>query len=140
MRGFGQGADDDVVKPLDPELLRVRLRALLRRAHRPFQSELAFGPLRLVSGQTSVLVWGESLELTCKEALLLEQSLRVGGESLSKAELLHGIGDGRREVGEDGLRAHMRNLRQKLTGAGCHPNLIETVSGIGYRLHPIAAA
>jgi DNA-binding response OmpR family regulator len=30
----------------------------------------------------------------------------------------------------------MRNLRQKLTGAGCHPNLIETVYGVGYRLNP----
>jgi DNA-binding response OmpR family regulator len=41
-------------------------------------------------------VGGESLELTRKEALLLEQLLRVSGDSLSKAELLHGIGDGRR--------------------------------------------
>jgi DNA-binding response OmpR family regulator len=136
VRGFEQGADDYVVKPFDPELLQARLRALLRRAHWPLQAALAFGPLRLVTGQTSVLVQGESLELTRKEALLLEQLLRTGGNSLSKAELLHGIGDGRREVGEDALRAHMRNLRQKLTAAGCHPNLIETVYGVGYRLNP----
>lgn len=57
----------------------------------------------------------------------------------AKAELLHGIGDGRREVGEDALRAHMRNLRQKLTSAGCDPNLIETVYGVGYRLNPSAS-
>ncbi len=86
-------ADDYVVKSFDPELLRVRMRALLRRAQRPLQ-----------------------------------------------AELLHGIGDGRREVGEDALRAHMRNLRQTLTAAGCHPNLIETVYGVGYRLHPAACS
>jgi len=136
VRGFEEGADDYVVKPFDPELLRVRLRALLRRAQRPLQSELAFGPLRLVSGQTNALVHGEPVELTRKEALLLEQLLRAGGASLSKAELLNGIGDGRREVGEDALRAHMRNLRQKLTGAGSDPNLIETVYGVGYRLNP----
>jgi DNA-binding response OmpR family regulator len=136
VRGFEEGADDYVVKPFDPDLLRARLRALLRRAHRPLQSELAFGPLRLVAGQTCADVNGASLELTRKEALLLEQLLRAGGNSLSKGELLHGIGDGRREVGEDALRAHMRNLRQKLTGAGCHPNLIETVYGVGYRLNP----
>ncbi|MCP9901849.1 response regulator transcription factor [Cyanobium sp. Cruz CV13-4-11] len=139
VRGFEEGADDYVVKPFDPELLRVRLRALLRRAQRPLQSELAFGPVRLVAGQTNAIVHGESVELTRKEALLLEQLLRAGGASLSKAELLHGIGDGRREVGEDALRAHMRNLRQKLTTAGCHPNLIETVYGVGYRLHPSAS-
>lgn len=139
VRGFEEGADDYVVKPFDPELLRVRLRALLRRAHRPLQHALEFGPLRLVAGQTCVLVEGAALDLTRKEALLLEQLLRAAGDSLSKGELLHGIGDGRREVGEDALRAHMRNLRQKLTAAGCHPNLIETVYGVGYRLHPTAA-
>ncbi len=136
VRGFEEGADDYVVKPFDPELLRARLQALLRRAHRPLQHELVFGPLRLVAGQTNAAVNGTSLELTRKEALLLEQLLRAAGDSLSKGQLLHGIGDGRREVGEDALRAHMRNLRQKLTGAGCHPNLIETVYGVGYRLNP----
>jgi two-component system OmpR family response regulator len=130
------GADDYVVKPFDPELLRARLQALLRRAHRPLQHELAFGPVRLVAGQTNAAVNGASLELTRKEALLLEQLLRAAGDSLSKGQLLHGIGDGRREVGEDALRAHMRNLRQKLTAAGCDPNLIETVYGVGYRLNP----
>jgi DNA-binding response OmpR family regulator len=136
VQGFEEGADDYVVKPFDPDLLRVRLRALLRRAQRPLQHELSFGPLRLVAGQTSAAVNGAVLELTRKEALLLEQLLRAGGDSLSKGELLHGIGDGRREVGEDALRAHMRNLRQKLSGCGCHPNLIETVYGVGYRLNP----
>ena len=139
VRGFEEGADDYVVKPFDPELLRARLQALLRRAHRPLQHELAFGPVRLVAGQTNAAVNGASLELTRKEALLLEQLLRAAGDSRSKGQLLHGIGNGRREVGEDALRAHMRNLRQKLTAAGCDPNLIETVYGVGYRLNPTAA-
>ncbi|MEB3264445.1 MAG: response regulator transcription factor [Synechococcus sp.] len=138
--GFEEGADDYVVKPFDPELLRARLRALLRRAHQPLRHELHFGPLRLVAGQTSVAVHGAPVELTRKEALLLEQLLQGSGQSLGKAQLLHGIGDGRRAVGEDALRAHMRNLRQKLTSAGCDPNLIETVYGVGYRLRPTAAS
>lgn len=138
--GLEEGADDYVVKPFDPELLRARLRALLRRAARPLQRELTFGPLRLIPGQTSVHIHGGALDLTRKEALLLEQLLQAAGCSLGKAQLLNGIGDGRRAVGEDALRAHMRNLRQKLTAAGCDPNLIETVYGIGYRLNPSASA
>ena len=74
-------------EPFDPELLRVRLRALLRLAQRPLQHELSHGPLQLVAGQTNVLVQGEALELTRKEALLLEQLLRAGGDSLSKRQL-----------------------------------------------------
>jgi two-component system OmpR family response regulator len=140
VRGLEEGADDYVVKPFDPELLRARLRSLLRRAHLPLRQELSWGPLQLPAGQTSVLVHGAAVELTRKEALLLELLLRARGGSLSKGELLHGCGDGRREVGEDALRAHMRNLRQKLTLAGCDPNLIETVYGVGYRLHPAPAS
>ncbi len=136
VRGLEDGADDYVVKPFDPEVLRARLRSLLRRAHLPLRQELAWGPLRLPAGQTTLRVEGATVELTRKEALLLELLLRAGGASLSKGELLHGCGDGRREVGDDALRAHMRNLRQKLTLAGCDPNLIETVYGVGYRLHP----
>ncbi|MFN9628919.1 MAG: response regulator transcription factor [Cyanobacteriota bacterium] len=139
VRGLEEGADDYVVKPFDPEVFRARLRSLLRRAHLPLRQELGWGPLRLPAGQPVVLVHGQPVDLTRKEALLLELLLRARGGSLSKAALLHGCGDGRRAVGEDALRAHMRNLRQKLTLAGCDPNLVETVYGVGYRLDPAAS-
>ena len=140
VHGLDCGADDYVVKPFDPEVLHARIRALLRRAHRPLQAELSWGPLQLAPGQTTALVAGREVELTRKEALLLEQLLRARGLSCSKSELLHGCGDGRREVGEDTLRAHMRNLRHKLGAAGAPPDLIDTVYGLGYRLNPAAAA
>lgn len=87
VRGLEEGADDYVVKPFDPELLRARLRSLLRRAHLPLRQELSWGPLQLPAGQTSVLVHGAAVELTRKEALLLELLLRARGGSLSKGEL-----------------------------------------------------
>ena len=40
-----------------------------------------------MAGQTNVLVQGEALELTRKEALLLEKLLRAGGDSHSKRQL-----------------------------------------------------
>lgn len=138
--GLDGGADDYVVKPFDPELLRARIRALLRRAGQPLQGQLHWGPLRLEPGQNLVWIEEASLALTRKEALLLEQLLRARGASRGKAELLHGLSDGRREPGEDTLRAHIRSLRQKLTCAGCPADLIETVYGLGYRLNPAAAA
>jgi DNA-binding response OmpR family regulator len=138
--GYESGADDYVVKPFDPAVLRARLQALLRRAHRPLIAELSCGPLQLRPGDTTVLVAGQPLELTRKEALLLEQLLRAEGGCCSKDALLLGCGDGRRAVGDDALRAHMRNLRQKLSAAGCAANLIETVYGLGYRLNPTPAA
>jgi DNA-binding response OmpR family regulator len=41
-------------------------------------------------------------------------------------------------VGEDTIKAHVRNLRSKLMAAGATPDLIETVYGLGYRLNPSA--
>ena len=57
-----------------------------------------------------------------------------------KAQLLDASADGRRDVGEETIKAHMRNLRCKLTAAGAAPDLIETVYGLGYRLNPALAA
>ena len=140
VHGLDCGADDYVVKPFDPEVLHARIRALLRRADRPLQAELSWGPLQLVPGQTTAWIHGAPAELTPKEALLLEQLLRARGLTCSKGQLLSGCGDGRRDVGDDTLRAHMRNLRHKLSGAGAPPDLIDTVYGLGYRLNPAAAA
>lgn len=134
LAGLEGGADDYVVKPFDPELLQARIRALLRRAHRPLRGQLTWGNLQLHPGDTMVQLGAQSLELTRKEALILEQLIRAQGSACSKEQLLDGFEDGRRVVGDDALRSHMRNLRQKLNAGGGHANLIETVYGLGYRL------
>lgn len=134
LAGLEGGADDYVVKPFDPELLQARIRALLRRAHRPLLPYLAWGDLQLQPGNTTAQLGDEPVELTPKEALILEQLIRAQGNACRKDQLLDASEDGRRVVGDDALRAHMRNLRQKLTAAGGHANLIETVYGLGYRL------
>ena len=59
---------------------------------------------------------------------------RAQGGACRKEHLLDGCEDGRRVMGDDALRSHMRNLRHKLSAAGGHANLIETVYGLGYRL------
>ena len=136
--GYELGADDYVVKPFDPPVLRARIQALLRRRDRPLRQELCWGPLRLVPGQLSLELAGRRVELTRKEALLLEALLRAQGQSCSKGWLLDASSDGRRDVGEETIKAHIRNLRSKLIGAGAPPDLIETVYGLGYRLNPTA--
>ena len=132
-----------------PDPLQLRRRLVLQGA--------AFA-LLLLSAFSAALYWGiaaerrqslraealqlagVSLDLTRKEALLLETLLRAGGHSCSKAQLLDASADGRRDVGEETIKAHMRNLRSKLTAAGAAPDLIETVYGLGYRLNPTLAA
>lgn len=137
LAGLDGGADDYVVKPFDPDLLRARVRALLRRANLPLTAALSWGSLQLQPGDSIAQLGETSVKLTRKEALILEQLIRAQGGACRKDELLDGCEDGRRVMGDDALRAHMRNLRQKLSGAGGHANLIETVYGLGYRLTAI---
>jgi DNA-binding response OmpR family regulator len=134
--GLDVGADDYVVKPFDPGVLRARVRALLRRSSRPLTTALSWGSVRLTPGDTRLNLGERELELTRKEALLLETLLRAAGRSCSKTELLEASAAGSREVGEETIKAHMRNLRAKLAASGAPPDLIETVYGIGYRLNP----
>jgi DNA-binding response OmpR family regulator len=134
LAGLEGGADDYVVKPFDPELLQARIRALLRRAHRPLRPSIRWGDLELQPGNPTALLGDQLVELTPKESLILEQLIRAQGAACRKEHLLDGFEDGRRVVGDDALRAHMRNLRHKLSAAGGHANLIETVYGLGYRL------
>ena len=134
LAGLDGGADDYVVKPFDPDLLQARIRALLRRANRPLTTTLSWGLLQLQPGDTVAQLGEQTVELTPKEALILEQLIRAQGGACRKDDLLDGCEDGRRVMGDDALRSHMRNLRQKLSAAGGHANLIETVYGLGYRL------
>jgi len=134
LAGLDGGADDYVVKPFDPDLLQARIRALLRRANRPLTTNLSWGSLQLQPGDTMAQLGEHTVELTPKEALILEQLIRAQGGACRKDDLLDGCEDGRRVMGDDALRSHMRNLRQKLSAAGGHANLIETVYGLGYRL------
>ena len=134
LAGLEGGADDYVVKPFDPELLQARIRALLRRAYRPLRPSISWGDLELQPGNPTARLADQVVELTPKESLILEQLIRAQGCACSKEQLLDGFEDGRRVVGDDALRAHMRNLRHKLSAAGGHANLIETVYGLGYRL------
>ncbi len=140
VRGLDGGADDYLVKPFEPAVLQAQLRALLRRRGRPLDVDLSWGPLRLIPGQSLLWIEGQPLGITRKEALLLELLLQRQGQCCSKQELLTGSSASSREVGEATIKAHIRNLRSKLTSAGCRADLIETVYGLGYRLNPNALA
>ncbi|MCX5944166.1 MAG: response regulator transcription factor [Cyanobacteria bacterium] len=140
VRGLDSGADDYLVKPFEPAVLQAQVRALLRRRGRPLDVDLSWGPLRLIPGQSVLWIEGQPLAITRKEALLLEMLLRRQGQCSSKQELLSGSSASCREVGEATIKAHIRNLRSKLTNAGCRADLIETVYGLGYRLNPSALA
>ncbi|WP_448631462.1 response regulator transcription factor [Cellulomonas soli] len=125
--GLDAGAEDYLVKPFDIAELLARLRALLRR-HADVSEQLAVGEAsfdvrsRRVTGGP-----GGPVDLTAREASLLERLARRPKRVFTREELLELVFDG--ENVPNTVDTYVHYLRVKL-GRG----VVRTVHGLGYRL------
>lgn len=133
--GLEQGADDYLVKPFEPSLLKARVHALLRRADRPLQDDWRWGALWLSPDGRTASYNAADLQLTPKEHGLLEQLLRAAGRTCSKEQLIQAAWNWVDVPGDESVKAHIKNLRAKLSRHGAPPDLIETVYGVGFRIN-----
>jgi DNA-binding response OmpR family regulator len=126
------GADDYVRRPLVPDVLAARLRAVLRRQlPERGRSVLRFADLHLdVDGH--VAYRGErEIALTHLEFQLLREFLARPGRVLSKAFLLENVWGFRAPEDANIVEVYIKQLRRKLEAAG-EPRLIHTIRGAGY--------
>ena len=135
IRGLDAGADDYLIKPYDPGELLARLRAVERRRSAAETPVLVLGDLQIDLAREQVRCASVPIALTQKEwALLRVLATRPGRihtrENLQDA--LYGWGD---ETDSNTLEVFISRLRRKL--GRTH---IETVRGLGYRLHSEPAA
>ena len=133
--GLTVGADDYLVKPFSPRELVDRVRALLRRPHRPADGPAATPPgLELDEARRVVRVDGEAVDLTALEFDLMAVLARDPGVVVGRQVLLDRVW-GAEFVADDHLvDVHIGNLRRKLRDDPSRPRFIETVRGVGYRL------
>jgi DNA-binding response OmpR family regulator len=137
--GLEAGADDYVRKPFEPKELTARMRALMRRAHRPVvdEEQVRIGELEVRAEEGVVRRSGARVSLTKTEFLLLCELTENIGLVLTRERLLERVwgydylGDGRL------VDAHVRRLRTKIEPDPAHPTLIVTVRGLGYRLERV---
>ena len=133
LRGLNSGADDYIVKPFNLLELEARLRAVLRRAGNPRGTTHSLGGVTFDTVTREAAVFGKALELTRREAALLEELMRVPGQVITKDRLedrLYALEDA---GSANALEAAVSRLRRKLA-AGHAALQIETKWGIGYRL------
>jgi len=131
--GLNSGADDYIVKPFNLLELEARLRAVLRRAGSPRGTTYSLGGVTFDTVTREAAVFGKSLDLTRREAALLEELIRVPGQVITKDRLedrLYALEDA---GSANALEAAVSRLRRKLAATRAALQ-IETKWGIGYRL------
>jgi DNA-binding response OmpR family regulator len=134
--GLEVGADDYLAKPFRPRELLARIRAVLRRSDGGLlsASSLQHGDLRLDRERHQLTLAGREVDLTPSEFELLAALMSRPGRVFSRLELLErmqGIGY---EGYERAIDVHVKNLRAKIEADSRHPEYVQTVYGVGYRL------
>ncbi|MGW0771973.1 response regulator transcription factor [Streptomyces sp. NPDC002676] len=128
--GLSLGADDYLAKPFVFDELVARIRALARRSAPPLPPVLERAGIRLDPQRRTVERDGRPVVLTKKEFTLLEELMRADGRVVSAEELLDKAWDENIDPFSNVVRVAMVALRKKLG----EPRVIETVTGVGYRL------
>ena len=130
--GLEVGADDYIVKPFGFRELIARIRAVTRRRHvaRP-PGPVELGPLAVDTRSRLVTLAGREVVLTPKEFDLLALLTNDPGAVVSRAKILEEVWQTTWFGSSKTVDVHVAALRRKLGD----PAWIETVRGVGFRVH-----
>jgi DNA-binding response OmpR family regulator len=132
--GFEVGADDYVIKPVQPSILKARIKAHLR--HLTPVTNLS-SPLKIEVTSRNVSVYGRDLKLTTSEFDLLSFLFVHQGQTLTRQILYREL----RGIDYDGLDRsidlRVSKIRSHLRSMGLNQEVIKTVHGRGYHFIPL---
>jgi DNA-binding response OmpR family regulator len=128
--GLSLGADDYLSKPFALAELTARVRALGRRSRPAPPPVLHRAGVRLDPGRHEVFRNERPIALSRKEFSVLEELLRADGAVVSSEFLLEKAWDEHVDPFTNVLRVTVMTLRRKLG----EPDVVQTVTGVGYRI------
>lgn len=129
VEALNAGADDYLTKPFDLEELIARIHSLSRR-HRGYSSNiLSIGDLEIHQETQQAYYQQQALSLSRREYSLLETFMLYPNQVLKTDQLIDKTYGFQDSIESNAINVHIHHLRHKT-----HPDLIQTVRGVGYIL------
>ena len=139
IEGFRAGSDDYLVKPFNMQELELRVKAILRRAGpekiepEATVNEVVVGDVVLDCRTFRVTTPYQIVLLTNVQFDLLYHLMSHADQVFNSQQLLQDVWDYPRDTGSPELvRAHIKNLREKIEPSPSDPIYIKTIQGHGY--------
>jgi two-component system, OmpR family, alkaline phosphatase synthesis response regulator PhoP len=131
IKALDVGGDDYITKPIKPQVLISRVKALLRRNKKEVDEKdhiIEVSDLKIDRQRVQVLRGAEIIDLPKKEFELLLLLVSRPGKVFTREEIYHKIWGSDVIVGDRTIDVHIRKLREKIGS-----DQIKTLKGIGYK-------
>lgn len=136
LTGLNQGANDYITKPFHIDELVARVNVQLRNTDNEVAKDyIEAGDLRLNIKTTNLLctTTNETIDIVCKEFLLLEYFMRNPGQTLSRENIYEKVWGFESDAESNNLEAYLSFVRKKIKIIGSNAQ-IKAVRGLGYKL------
>lgn len=132
--GLNLGADDYLAKPFHLSELSARISAVIRRRRFEGNKIIVLNEITIDTVAKMVAIHHVGLDLTRKEYDLFLYLVSNKNRVISKNAIAESISGEGADLYDnyDFIYAHMKNLKKKLTAAGCE-DYIKSIYGMGYK-------
>ncbi len=127
------GADDFITKPYNPQILLLRIAAVLKRLEGNSNSPIKYHDLEIDLTRGAVQSPTKRILLTKNEMIILSHLLNHQGEIVTRDALMTDLWNNHEYINDNALTVNVSRVRAKLNALG-QGEAIATRKGLGYIL------